>query len=107
MLGKSSACANSAYKAFPLVEGLGTGLHHHHLLFKPTISLSEQASALIFSPNLSTVDGGVHGQKAIVFLSPLIPTVDRGALHGQTLNDARGPPLTEISYTLPEISREI
>ena len=42
------------------------------------------ASALIFSPNLSTVDGGVYGHQAIVFLSPLIPTVDRVALHGQT-----------------------
>ena len=37
---------------------------------KPAISLSEQASALIVSPNLSTVDGGVHGHQAIVFLSP-------------------------------------
>ena len=55
---------------------------------KPAISLPEQASALIFSPNVSRVDGGVHGHQAIVFLSPSIPTVDRGAVHGQTLNDA-------------------
>ena len=30
----------------------------------------------------------MHGHQAIGFLSPYIPTVDRGALHGQTLNDA-------------------
>ena len=43
---------------------------------------------LMFSPNASIVDGSVHGHQAIVFLSPYIPTVDRGALHGQTLDDA-------------------
>ena len=43
--------------------------HHHHLLSKPAISLPEQASALIFSPNVSIVNGGVHGQQTIVFLS--------------------------------------
>ena len=37
---------------------------------KPAISLPEQASALIFLPNVSIVDGGVHGHQAIVFLSP-------------------------------------
>ena len=57
-------------------------------LSKPAISLPEQASALIFSPNLSTVDGGVHGHQSIVFLSPYIPMVDRGALPRLTLNDA-------------------
>ena len=36
---------------------------------KPAISLPEQASALIFSPNVSIVNGGVHGQQTIVFLS--------------------------------------
>ena len=54
-------------------------------LSKPAISLPEQASALISSPNVSTVDGGVHGHRAF---SPYIPTVDRGALPRLTLNDA-------------------
>ena len=57
-------------------------------LSKPAISLPEQASALISSPNVSTVDGGVHGHRAFVFLSPYIPMVDRGALPRLTLNDA-------------------
>ena len=48
----------------------------------------EQASALISSPNVSKVDGGVHGHRAFVFLSPYIPMVDRGALPRLTLNDA-------------------
>ena len=39
-------------------------------LSKPAISLPEQASALIFSPNVSIVDVSVHGHQAIVFLSP-------------------------------------
>ena len=39
------------------------------------MSLLEQASALISSPNVSTVDGGVHGHRAFVFLSPYIPMV--------------------------------
>ena len=50
--------------------------------------LPEQASALISSPNVSTVDGGVHGHRAFVFLLPYIPMVDRGALPRLTLNDA-------------------
>ena len=54
-------------------------------LSKPAISLPEQASP---EPNVSTVDGGVHGHQAFVCPSPYIPMVDRGALHGQTLNDA-------------------
>ena len=41
-----------------------------HFLSKPAISLSEQASGLISSPNVSTVDEVVHGHQAIVFLSP-------------------------------------
>ena len=41
---------------------------------------------LLSSPNVSTVDGGVHGHRAFVFLSPYI--VDRGALPRLTLNDA-------------------
>ena len=57
-------------------------------LSKPAISLPEQASALISSPNVSTVDGGVHGYRAFVFLSLYIPMVDRGALPRLTLNDA-------------------
>ena len=58
------------------------------LFSKSAISLPEQVSALIFSPNVSAIDGGVHGHRAIVFLLPYIPTVDRGALPRQTLNDA-------------------
>ena len=54
-------------------------------LSKPAMSLPEQASALISSPNVSTVDGGVHGHRAFVFLSPYIPMVDRGALPRLTL----------------------
>ena len=53
-----------------------------------SVNPPEHASALIFSPNVSTVDGGVHGRQAIIFLSPYIPTVDRAALPRQTLNDA-------------------
>ena len=57
-------------------------------LSKPALSLPEQASALISSPNVSTVDGGAHGHRAFVFLSPYIPMADRGALPRLTLNDA-------------------
>ena len=53
-------------------------------LSKPAIFLPEQAS-VISSPNVSTVDGGVHGHRAFVFLSPYIPMVDRGALPRLTL----------------------
>ena len=42
----------------------------------------------MFSPNLSTVNGGVYAHQAIIFLSAHIPTVDRGALPQQTLNGA-------------------
>ena len=52
------------------------------------ISLPEQASALIFLPNVCTVNRGVHGHRPIVFLSPYIPMIDRGALPRLTLNDA-------------------
>ena len=52
-------------------------------------SLPEQAPALIFAPNVSTVNGSVHRHRAIVYLSPYIPMVDRGALPRQALSDAR------------------
>ena len=45
-------------------------------------------SADFFSPNVSTVNGGVHGHGAIVFPSPYIPKVERGALPRQALSDA-------------------
>ena len=61
--------------------------HHHHNLPQLTrYLLTEQASVLLSSPNVSTVDGGVHGHRAFVFFSPYI--VDRGALPRLTLKDA-------------------
>ena len=45
---------------------------------KPDISLLEPVEALIFSPNVSKVDVGVHGHQTIVLLQPYICTVDRG-----------------------------
>ena len=63
-------------------------IHIHHLFSQPAISLPEQAPALISSPNVSTVNGGLHGHRAIVFLWTYIPTTDRGALPWQALSDA-------------------
>ena len=39
---------------------------------KPAISLPEPVEALNVSPNVSTVNGGVHGHRAIVLLQPYI-----------------------------------
>ena len=44
--------------------------------------------SLIFSPNVSKVDGGVHGHQAIVLLQPYISMVDRGPPRELPLNDA-------------------
>ena len=41
-----------------------------------------------FSLNVSKVDGGVHGHRAIVLLKPYISTVDRGPPRELPLNDA-------------------
>ena len=49
------------------------------IISKPAISLLEPGEALIFSPNISSVDGGVHGREAIVLGSLCITTVDHGA----------------------------
>ena len=38
---------------------------------------------MIFSPNVSRVDGGVHGHQAIVLGSLCITTVDHGAQEGK------------------------
>ena len=51
-------------------------------LLIPAISLLEPVEELILSPSIFTINGGVHGLQAIVFLSPYIPTVDGGTLHG-------------------------
>ena len=50
------------------------------IISKPASSLLE---AMIFSPNVSRVDGGVHGHQAIVIGSLCITTVDHGAQEGK------------------------
>ena len=57
-------------------------------LSKPAISLLEPVEALIFSPNVSRVDGGVHGHQAIVLGSLCITTVDHGARRRKGLHNA-------------------
>ena len=43
---------------------------------------------MIFSPNVSRVDGGVHGHQAIVIGSLCITTVDHGARRRKGLHNA-------------------
>ena len=43
---------------------------------------------MIFSPNISSVDGGVHGREAIVLGSLCITTVDHGAPRREGLHSA-------------------
>ena len=43
---------------------------------------------MIFSPNISSVDGGVHGREAIVLGSLCITTVDHGAPRRKGLHNA-------------------
>ena len=50
--------------------------------FSTCSSSSWGVEELILSPSVSTVNGGVHGYQAIVFLPPYIPTVDHGPLQG-------------------------
>ena len=57
-------------------------------LSKPAISLLEPGEALNFSPNISSVDGGVHGREAIVLGSLCITTVDHGAPRRKGLHNA-------------------
>ena len=52
------------------------------------ISLLEPAEAMIFSPNISSIDGGVHGREAIVLGSLCITTVDHGAPRRKGLHNA-------------------
>ena len=42
----------------------------------------------MFSPNISSVDGGVHGREAIVLGSLCITTVDHGAPRRKGLHNA-------------------
>ena len=58
------------------------------IISKPAISLLEPAEAMIFSPNISSVDGGVHGREAIVLGSLCITTVDHGAPRRKGLHNA-------------------
>ena len=52
---------------------------------KPAISLTEADQALLFSPNVSRVGGGVH---RYVFFSQDVDTVERGRLCGTSLKYA-------------------
>ena len=62
---------------------------HHILHFfffsKPAISLTEADQALLLSPNVSRVGGGVH---RYVFFSQDVDTVERGRLCGTSLKYA-------------------
>ena len=58
------------------------------IISKPAISLLEPAEAIIFSPNISSVDGGVHGREAIVLGSLCITMVGHGAPRRKGLHNA-------------------
>ena len=52
---------------------------------KPAISLPEPGEVLIFSQNISRMDGGVHGPQAIASLPLYVSTVDCGVLDGRRM----------------------
>ena len=84
--------------SLPRENPLTCDFHNFHVIFiiiiiiiflsKPAIPLLEPAEAMIFSPNISSVDGGVHGREAIVLGSLCITTVDHGAPRRKGLHNA-------------------